>query len=92
MTDHNGQPEYFPSTSEPVPALLTPAETVRILRLDVVSRKDGTEEVRALGDALRSLDRLVGTKRLMPRRFGKSRTFARQDVLGLTLADPEEVQ
>lgn len=91
MTDHNAQLEYFPSTSEPVPVLLTPVETVRLLRLDVVSKKDGTEEVRALGDALRSLDRLVGQRRLKPRMFSKCRTFARQDVLGLILADPKGV-
>ncbi len=90
MNDRNGQVEYFPGTTEAVPACLTPAETVRLLRLDVVSRPDGTEEVRALGDALRSLDRLVGTKRLMPRRFGKSRTFSRQDVIDLIVAGPAE--
>ena len=88
MSDRNGQLEYFPSTTEPVPVLLTPVETVRLLRLDVVSRKDGTEEVRALGDALRSLDRLVGQSRLRPRMFSKCRTFARQDVIELILADP----
>ena len=90
MSSVNGQIEYFPGTTEAVPVCLTPAETVRLLRLDVVSRPDGTEEVRAIGDALRSLDRLVGTKRLMPRRFGKSRTFSRQDVIDLIIAAPPE--
>ena len=90
MDTRNGQVEYFPGTTEAVPACLTPVETVRLLRLDVVSRPDGTEEVRALGDALRSLDRLVEKKRLMPRRFGKSRTYARQDVLDLIVAGPAE--
>ena len=90
MTDSNSQLEYFPGTTDRVPVLLTPAETVRVLRLDVVSRPDGTEEVRALGDALRSLDRLVASKMLTPWRFGKSRTFARQCVFDLILAGPSE--
>ena len=90
MHSVNGQLEFFPGTTEAVPACLTPVETVRLLRLDVVSRPDGTEEVRALGDALRSLDRLVGTKRLVARRFGKSRTFSRQDVIDLIIAGPAE--
>ena len=90
MTDRNGQVEYFPGSTESVPACLTPAETVRLLRLDVLSRPDGTEEIRAIGDALRSLERLVGSNRLHPRRFGKSRVFARDDVLDLILATPEE--
>ncbi len=87
MTD---RAEYFPGTVEVVPACLTPTEAVRLLRLDVLSRPDGTEEARSLGDALRSLERLVGSKRLHPMRFAKSRVFARDDVLGLILATPPE--
>ena len=89
MTEYSVQPEYFPGSVERVPACLTPAETVRLLRLDVLSRPDGTEERRAFGDALKSLERLIGNKRLLPRRFGKSRVFARDDVLNLILATPE---
>ena len=43
--------------------------------LDALARADQA--------ALRSLDRLVEKKRLMPRRFGKSRTYARQNILDL---------
>ena len=92
MTDRNGQVEMFPGSTEVVPACLTPSETVRLLRLDVVSRPDGTEEIRSLGDALRSLERLVGSKMLLPRRFGKSRVFARQEVLDLILVDPDGLE
>ena len=71
--------EYFPGTSDPIPPLLTPIEAVRVLRLDVVTTKDGDLETRAPGDALRSLRRLP----LSPRRFNKSNTYARDDVLRL---------
>ena len=87
MSGNNRHPaEHFPDDGSIVPPLLTPAETARILRLDIVSKPDGTEEARALGDALRSLDRLMGQGKLTPRRFGKSRTYARQDVFDLILA------
>ena len=71
--------EFFPGTSDPIPPLLTPIEAVRVLRLDVVSNKDGAIEVRAPGDALKSLRRLS----LTPRRFNKSNTYSRDDVLRL---------
>jgi len=63
MTDRNGNlVEHFPDDGRIIPPLLTPAETVRVLRLDVLSKPDGSEEVRALGDALRTLDRMAVTQ------------------------------
>ena len=63
MTDRNGHlVEHFPDDGRIIPPLLTPAETVRVLRLDVLSKPDGSEEVRALGDALRTLDRMAVTQ------------------------------
>lgn len=81
------QPAYFPGTSEPIPPLLTPSETVRVLRLDVLTTANGSEKPRTLPDALKSLDHLVRTGRLSPLRLSKSRTFARGDVLGLINRD-----
>lgn len=75
--------EYFPGTTEPIPPLLTPLEAARILRLDVVNDGDGQERRRAPGDALASLDYLVRRGVLAARRFGKSRTYSRDDVLRL---------
>ena len=83
MNDRPGQAEHFPNGGAVIPPLLTPVETVRLLRLDVVTKPDGTEELRATGDALRSLDRLVSQNKLRPLKLGKSRTFARRDVLNL---------
>ncbi len=75
--------EHFPNGGGVIPPLLTPVETVQILRLDVVTKTDGTEELRAIGDALRSLDRLISQNKLRPLKLGKSRTFARHEVLEL---------
>ena len=47
-----------------------------------------TEELRAPGDALRSLRRLVSNGRLKPHRFGKSYTYRRDDVLKLIREEP----
>lgn len=73
----------FPGSSTPLPPLLLPIEAAKVLRLDVLTQPNGTEKKRATGDALKSLDHLVRTRRLQPRRFGKSRTFAARDVLAL---------
>ena len=72
-------PEFFPGTSDPLPPLLTPIEAVKVLRLDVITSKDGELKPRAPGDALKSLRRLP----LTPRRFSKSNTYCRDDVLRL---------
>lgn len=85
--------EYFPGTLEPLPALLTPSEAARVLRLDVVTKpargkQTATEDRRDLADALKSLDHLARRGLLKPRRFGKSRTYSRDDVLQL-IADDE---
>ena len=92
MSDRDGYIEYFPGTTEPVPACLTPVEVVRMMRLDVVSKPDGTEETRALGDGLRSLELLVSKGLLTPRRFCKSNRFSRQDVISVILGSPEEIK
>lgn len=73
----------FPGTTELIPPLLTPSETVRVLRLDVLTTADGSQKPRTLPDALKSLDHLARIGRLSPLRLSKSRTFARGDVLGL---------
>jgi hypothetical protein len=75
--------EFFPGTARPIPPLLTPAEVVRILRLDVLTKGDGTEKRRALPDAIKSLDHLCRTRKLHPICLSKSRTFSRDDVLAL---------
>jgi len=75
--------EFFPGTTEPVPLLLTPLETARLLRLDVLTRPDGTLKEREPADAIKSLDHLVARTGLQPRRFGKSKTFVRDEVFDL---------
>ena len=71
--------EFFPGTSDPIPPLLTPIEAIKVLRLDVVTNGSGETELRAPGDAIRTLRRLP----LTPRKFGKSNTYSREDVLRL---------
>ncbi|MDY7107980.1 MAG: helix-turn-helix domain-containing protein [Planctomycetota bacterium] len=75
--------EFFPGTTEPVPPLLTPLEAVRLLRLDLRTLPDGTEEIREPADALKSLDHLCRQGRLTPIRIGKCRRFARAELLRL---------
>ena len=81
--------EHFPNGGGVIPPLLTPGETIQLLRLDVVTKTDGTEELRAIGDALRSLERLVSQKKLRPLKLGKSRTYARHEVLELISSGSE---
>ena len=80
--------EHFPKTNDPIPALLTGLEAARVLRLDVVADGDGEETIRAPGDQIRSLGHLVRQGQLKPRQFGKSRTYARDDVLRLINQEP----
>ena len=74
--------EVFPD-GRPVPPLLTPLEVVKLLRLDILTRPGGAEEQREPADALKSLDHIVAKGRLRPRRFGKSRTYSRDECLHL---------
>lgn len=83
MTDRNGQPEYFPGSTEPVPMLLTALEAGAVLRLDTVTDAAGRTRERDSADVLKSIDYLVRRKRLVARRFGQCRTFLRSDVFGL---------
>ena len=64
--------EYFPTTCEPVPAVLTEHEAIRYLRLD--------EEGRDPAAARRALRRLVETKRIRPCRIGIRNRFARAEL------------
>ena len=80
MTDRNGHIEVFPG-GEAVPPLLTPVETVKLLRLDV----NGDQE-RSEVDALKSLEHLIRTKRLRPRRprgfdYQQARQIVRPDLV-----------
>ena len=72
MTDHNGQLEYFPSTTEPVPALLTAEEACRFLRLDLGRDMDA---------ALKALRRLVDRRQLRPCQVGKYNRYSRAELL-----------
>ncbi len=67
------QVEYFPGTTEPVPALCTDLEAIRFLRLD-----DGGRDGPA---AERALRRLVDRKLLRPCRVGKKNRYARDELL-----------
>ncbi len=80
--------EVFPGSAEPLPPLLTALETCKLLRLDVVTNGDGQETPRAPADSIRSLRHLVRTKQLAPRHFGKSQTYARDDLLRLINQEP----
>lgn len=78
----------FPGTKDPLPPLLTSAETVRVLRLDLVVKEDGTERARTLTDAMKSLDHLVRVGHLVARSVGRCRGFSRDDVLRLVCEGP----
>ena len=73
----------FPGTTDPIPLVMTPTDTIRFLRLDVVTTSDGSERSRAMSDAMKTLDHLVSTGKLVSRRLSKSRVFDRADVLRL---------
>ena len=73
MTDRNGQlVEYFPSTTEPVPALLTAEEACRFLRLDLGREMDA---------ALKALRRLVDRRLLRPCKVGLYNRYGRSELL-----------
>ena len=63
--------------------LLTPLEAAKLMRLDVLTRPDGTVKEREPADVIKSLDHLVTRTGLQPRRFGKSKTFVRDEVFDL---------
>ncbi|MCH8151336.1 MAG: hypothetical protein IH830_03070 [Planctomycetes bacterium] len=73
----------FPGTTDPIPLVMTATEVVHVLRLDILTTSNGSKQIRSMADALQSLDHLVRTGRLVPRRFSKSRVFDRADVLKL---------
>ena len=77
--------ECFPGGRDLIPALLTPTEAVRVLRLDIVTNGDGEVTIRAPADSLRSLRRIPG---LHPHRFAKGYTYSRSDLLRLINSDP----
>ena len=78
----------FPGTRDPLPPLLTSTEVVAVLRLRVVTSKEGDEHERTLVGGMKSLDDLVRQGHLVPRAIGKSRVFARDDVLRLVNEGP----
>lgn len=80
--------EVFPG-SQIVPPLLTPLEAVKLLRLDIITRPDGTTDERNPEDSLKTLDHLVRKGLLHPRRFGKSRCFSRRELLALIDGAPQ---
>ena len=86
MTD-NDHVEYFPGSTEIVPAVLTPLEAARFLRLDTLTRVDDDGQLvqlhRADADAVKSLEHLCRTGRLQPLKLGKSKTYARADLFNL---------
>ena len=73
MTDRSGQlVEYFPSTTEPVPALLTAEEACRFLRLDLGRDMDA---------AMKALRRLVDRRLLRPCQVGRYNRYSRSELL-----------
>lgn len=72
MTDRTGQLEYFPGTTDPVPALLVAEEACRFLRLDLGRDMDA---------ALKALRRLVDHRQLRPCQVGKYNRYARSELL-----------
>ena len=64
--------EYFPNSDVPVPMLLTPAEAVRFLRLDIDRDSEAA--------ALRALQRLV-ERRLLHATLHVGRRFYSRDEL-----------
>ena len=73
-------PEFLPGTDQPVPPLMTAVEAVKFLRLDIISRADGSEKKRDMVDSLRSLDHLIRRGRIRPARVGKNRRFLRAEL------------
>lgn len=68
-----GATEWLPTDPpRPAPALMTATEAVVYLRL--------TEEGRDVGDALASLEYLVGTGRIRPCRVGRHNRFTRAEL------------
>ena len=57
--------------------VLTAPEAVRYLRLDILTKPDGTEHRREMADAIKSLDHLVRNGRIPYIRLGKNRRFPR---------------
>ena len=72
MTDRNGQLEYFPGTTDAVPALLTAEEACRFLRLDLG---------RDIAAALKALRRLVDRRQLRPCPVGRNNRYSRGELL-----------
>ena len=72
--------EYLPGVAQPVPDLMTASEASRYLRLDILTKPDGTDEPREMADAIKSLDHLVRRGLIRPCRAGKNRRFARAEL------------
>ena len=70
-------PDFLPGTNQPVPALMTAPEAVRYLRLDILTKPDGSEHRREIADAVKSLDHLIRKGRIAYVRVGKNRRFPR---------------
>lgn len=64
--------EFFPGSTEPVPALLTDDDAVRFLRLELD---------RDLSRGRRALRRIVERKLIRPCRVGKRSRFLREELL-----------
>lgn len=64
--------EFFPGSTEPVPALLTEDDAVRFLRLELE---------RDLSRGKRALRRIVERKLIRPCRVGKRSRFLREELL-----------
>ena len=65
--------EYFPNTSQPVPLLLTSAEAVRFLRLDLDRESESA--------ALRALTRLVERGLVRPAVHVGRRFYSRTELI-----------
>ena len=63
-----------------VPALMTAPEAVKYLRLDILTKADGSEHRREMADGIRSLDHLIRRCRIRPVRVGKNRRFLRIEL------------
>lgn len=73
--------EHFPG-SDIVPPVLTSQETIRLLRLDLLTR-DGQDIKRTPAASQASLDHLCRVGKLRPIKLAKSRVFDRQQVLAM---------
>ena len=58
--------EYLPGIGQIVPDLMTASEASRYLRLDILTKPDGTDEPREMADAIKSLDHLVRRRVIRP--------------------------